>query len=262
MDFFPALKKIFASFLRFGLKSNRTRLFWVISLIPVVLLGIIKIIEVAKPVAGISTADFYSNTVLVFYFQLLIPLLALFYGSSIITDEVDNKTLVYLTTCPIPKSSILLGKYLACIALMAMIIGSSFFISFLIATSKTLNSPDAWAGFGRYAGVSLIALLSYSALFTFLGTLMRKSVLIGLLFIFGWESVVQYFPGSTQKFTLIHSIKSLLPFQAEQTKFLVFRLEPSGAVESLVTLLLVAAVFLALATFIFQKKEYVLGDSD
>ena len=262
MDFFPALKRIFASFVRFGLKTNRTRLFWIISLIPMVLLGIIKIIEVAKPASGISTADFYSNTVLVFYFQLLIPVLALFYGSSIITDEVDNKTLVYLTTCPVPKSSILLGKYLACIVLMAMIISSSFFISFLIATSKTLNSPDAWAGFFRIAGVSLVALLSYSAIFTFLGTLMRRSILIGLLFVFGWESIVQYFPGSTQKFTLIHYVKSLLPFQAEQTKFLVFHLEPSGAAESLVTLLLVAAVFLTVTTVVFQKKEYVIGDSN
>lgn len=262
MNFFGALKRIFVSFVRFGLKTSRTRLFWSISLIPVVLLGIIKIIEVAKPSSGVSTADFYSNTVLVFYIQLLIPVLALFNGSSIITDEVDNRTLVYLTTCPIPKSSILLGKYLACIVLMAMIIGSSFFLSFLIAASKTLNSPDAWAGFFRYAGVSLIALLSYSALFTFMGTLMRRSVLIGLLFVFGWENIVQYFPGSTQKFTLIHYIKSLLPFHPEQTRFLVFRLEPSGAAESLVILLLVAAAFLILTTVIFQKKEYVLGDSD
>ena len=75
-------------------------------------------------------------------------------------------------------------------------------------------------------------------------------------------TIVQYFPGSTQKFTLIHYVKSLLPFQAEQTKFLVFHLEPSGAAESLVTLLLVAAVFLTVTTVVFQKKEYVIGDSN
>lgn len=262
MGFFGALKKIFGSFVRFGMKTGRTRLLWAISLIPVVLLGIIKIIEVAKPASGISAGDFFSNTVLVFYFQLMIPVLALFYGSSIITDEVDNKTLVYLTTCPIPKTSILLGKYLAGVALMVMIISSSFFASFLIASVSSLNTPEAWVGFFRYGGVAIVALLSYSALFALLGTLMKRSILVGLLFVFGWESVVQYFPGSTQKFTLIHSIKSLLPLQAEQTKFLVFHLEPSGVAESLVTLFLVTAVALSLAAVIFQKKEYTLSDSN
>ena len=37
--------------------------------------------------------------------------------------------------------------------------------------------------------------MAYTALFTFLGTFLKKSILIGLAFGFGWETVIQYFPG-------------------------------------------------------------------
>ena len=62
-------------------------------------------------------------------------------------------------------------------------------------------------------GVLALGLLAYLAFFTFVGTFLKKSVLFGLFFSFGWENVVQYFPGSTQKFTVVHYLKSLLPYR-------------------------------------------------
>ena len=106
-----------------------------------------------------------------------------------------------------------------------------------------------------------LALFCYSTLFTMAGTFMKKSILLGLFFVFGWESVVQYFPGVTQKFTIIHWIKSLLPVQADQGGFLIFQLQPSPALESVAVLLIAGLLFLAAAVFIFERKEYILSDN-
>ncbi len=42
-----------------------------------------------------------------------------FSAPRIVNDELDNKTLVYLTTCPVPRGGVLLGKFLAAFLLTA-----------------------------------------------------------------------------------------------------------------------------------------------
>jgi hypothetical protein len=52
----------------------------------------------------------------VFYLRFTIPVLGVFYGTSLIADEVEDKTITYLFTRPIRKGSVLLGKYIAYLA--------------------------------------------------------------------------------------------------------------------------------------------------
>ena len=255
MKKYNAIPVIFASFFKSGLKSMRTRVFILLSLIPVLLMFIVRIVDAA------SAPDFFSKVMLSLYFQLLIPVLALFFGATIVNEELDNKTLVYLTTSPVPRQAILLGKYLAALMILLLIVGSGFLLSFLAASFNQLGQAATWEELGVFLGTSLLALFCYSALFTMIGTFMKKSILIGLFFVFGWESVVQYFPGVTQKFTIIHWIKSLLPVQADQGGFLIFQLQPSPVFESIVVLATAGLLFLILAVLIFQRKEYILSDN-
>src|SRR5215217_5726775 len=52
----------------------------------------------------------------IFYLRFTVPVLGVFYGTSLIADEVEDKTITYLFTRPIPKGAVLLGKYLAYLA--------------------------------------------------------------------------------------------------------------------------------------------------
>jgi ABC-2 type transport system permease protein len=255
MKKYNAIPVIFASFFKSGLRAMRTKVFILLSLIPVLLMFIVRIVD------GGSASDFFSKVMLSLYFQLLIPVLALFFGSTIVNEELDNKTLVYLTTSPVPRKAVILGKYLAAFLLLLLIVGSGFLLSFLAAASNRLGQAAAWEELGVFLGTSLLALFCYSTLFTMLGTFMKKSILIGLFFVFGWESVVQYFPGVTQKFTIIHWIKSLLPVQSDQGGFLIFQLLPSPALESVAVLLIAGLIFLVAAVLIFERREYILSDN-
>ena len=53
----------------------------------------------------------------VFYLRFIVPVLGVFYGTSLMADEVEDKTITYLFTRPIPRGAVLVGKYLAYLGL-------------------------------------------------------------------------------------------------------------------------------------------------
>ncbi len=255
MNDLQALRVLFASFFRSGLRAKRTRVFILLALAPLLLTLLVRVLEPGE------IDGFFSHLLLSLYFQLLIPLLALFFGSSVVNEELEGKTLVYLTTVPVRRRAVLLGKFLAALLVTALLVGGGFLLSFLAGALHRLGDPQAWGQLGIFLGVALLALACYGALFTALGAFMRKSILLGLFFVFGWESVVQFFPGVTQKFTIAHWVKSLLPIPPRQESILAFQLQPSPPLQSVLTLLAAGALFLYIAVFIFERKEYILSDN-
>ena len=47
------------------------------------------------------------------YIQAMVPLLALFFGSMLIGEEVESQMMPFLLTRPIPRSALVFGKYAA-----------------------------------------------------------------------------------------------------------------------------------------------------
>ena len=74
-------------------------------------------------------------------------------------------------------------------------------------------------------------------------------------------NILQYFPGSTQRFSIVHYLKSLLPYYSPgKYSILMFRLEPTGPAVAILSLFLITAVFLGLACLVFSLKEYMFED--
>jgi len=166
-----------------------------------------------------------------------------------------------LTTRPLPKSSIIVGKYAAYTALTVLMIVFGVVFSFLILIVDELLNFSLYVTLLKNAAVLILGLIAYTAFFTFIGTFLKRSIMFGLLFSFGWENVIQYFPGSTQRFAIVHYLKSLLPAPpAEGFAFLLFRLEPTPPGLAVLMLFLITAAFLCLACLIFHWKEYILED--
>jgi ABC-type transport system involved in multi-copper enzyme maturation permease subunit len=264
MNLFAAFKVIYAFFFKQELKSRRTKIFIALSMVPVAIMLLAKIVEMTHPRGDVTAEAVFSRVLLVVYIQLLIPVLALLFGSIIINEEMDHKTLVFLNTAPIPKPSVVIGKYAAYATLVSLMVSVGLALSFLIMNINHMGKMVHVDDFLRFWGAGLLALITYMALFTLLGTVMKKSLIFGLFFIFGWENVVQYFPGTTQKFTVIHYIKSLLPYAHEKNAFLrilLARLEPSSPAEAITILLILTVVVLAAASYVFQNKEYIISDA-
>lgn len=259
--FFNSLGSLFSFFFFVSRRSRKTKVFYVISFLPVLMSLAIKFIHLSSSKSHIEGIYVFSSMIMVFYLQFLILILALFFGTSVCSEEIEGKTLTYLTTRPISKSAIILGKYMAYTLLVILMTGIGLLLSFLILNVDHLQDLSLYKVLLKYMGVLLIGLICYSALFTFIGTFLKKSILFGLIFSFGWENVIQYFPGSTQRLAIVHYLKSLLHVPAEgKFSFLFFRLEPTSPFLAVSILFLLTVFFLGLASLIFSLKEYILED--
>lgn len=257
-----AAREIFGLFFMLGRRAGRTRTFAVLGLFPVAMAVAARVLlhGRAGDLAAVST-----EILMVFFLQFYIVILALFYGTSVTAEEVENRTLSYLLTRPVPKPAIVLGKFAACAALTFAMVAAGLGISFFVLNAGRMGDPALYATFFRYLGVLGLGILAYTAFFAFLGTVLRRAIILGLVFGFGWETAIQYFPGSTQRFSIVHYLKSLLPYRpgsggGRGVALLLFRLEPTSPLLAVLALLAITGVFLALACVIFRAKEYLTED--
>lgn len=259
--FIKSTKDVFSFFFVLAKKSRRTKIFFILSFLPVFMAFVVKFAQIFQLSRDIEGIYLFNNMIIAFYLQFLILILSLFYGSSVTSEELEGKTLTYLTTRPVSKSSIIVGKYLAYTLMIVFMVALGVVFSFVVLNLDGLRNLSLYRVLFRDVGVLALGLMCYTAFFTFIGTVLKKSIMFGLIFSFGWENVIQYFPGSTQKFTIVHYLKSLLPSVSRgRFSFLLFRLEPSSTVTSIFMLFLIAAVFIVLACVLFTYKEYVLKD--
>ena len=259
--FAKSTKDVFAFFFSLTKKSRRTKIFFVLSFLPVFMAFVVKFSQIFQLSRNIEGIYIFNNMIIAFYLQFLILILALFYGSSVTSEELEGKTLTYLTTRPVSKSAIILGKYLAYLVMIVFMVTLGVVFSFLVLNLNDLLDVSLYRVLLRDVAALALGLMCYTAFFTFVGTILKKSIMFGLIFSFGWENVIQYFPGSTQKFTIVHYLKSLLPSVSRgRFSFLLFRLEPSSTGTSILMLFLIAAVFIVLGCVLFTYKEYILKD--
>ena len=254
--------EVFGLFFGLGRRMGRTRTFALLGLFPMAMAVAARIIMRGRTgdLAAVST-----EILMVFFLQFYIVILALFYGTSVTAEEVENRTLSYLLTRPVPKPAMVLGKFAAYAALMFAMVAVGLGISFFILNAARMGDPALYATFFRYLGVLGLGILAYTAFFAFLGTILKRAIILGLVFGFGWETVIQYFPGSTQRFSIVHYLKSLLPYRpgsggGRGVALLLFRLEPTSPALAVLALLGITAAFLALACAIFRAKEYLTED--
>lgn len=263
MSFFlNSIQDVFSFFFSLGKRAKKTKAFYVISFLPVIMAIVIKCAQIFPDFRRVGGMYVFSNMIMAFYLQFFILILALFFGTSVCSEELEGKTLTYLTTRPVSKSAIVLGKYAAYALLAIIMTAVGIIFSFFILNMDNLLDISLYKILLKDVAVLSLGIICYTSFFTFIGTFLKRSIMFGLVFSFGWENVIQYFPGSTQRFAIAHYLKSLLPSHSSTGRFsfLSFRLEPSTPLAAIAMLFLITGAFLALACVFFSLKEYIFED--
>ncbi len=262
LAFRTSVREVLSFFIVLGRKSGKARAFAALGFFPVILAVVVRVVYHgrAEDIMGV-----FNEILMVFFLQFYIVILSLFFGTSIVAEEIEGRTLPYLITRPLTKPGIIAGKYGAYSLLMVLMVTVTLALSYFVMNGTRLGQASLYLTFLRYAGVLGLGLLAYTAFFAFLGAVLKKAILVGLVFGFGWENVIQYFPGSTQRFSLVHYLKSLLPYRPQSggagaLSILLFRLEPTTPIVAVLTLAAVTAVFLALACWVFRVKQYLFEE--
>lgn len=256
-----SIGEVFSVFFSLGKGARRTKVFYLVSFLPVLIALVIKSVQLFTEVGSLEGIYIFSSIIMAFYLQFLILILALFFGTSICSEELEAKTLTYLTTRPISKSAIFLGKFAAYGLLVILMMLVGMILCFFILNFDSILNFSLYPILVRDMGVLSLGLVCYMSLFAFGGTFLKKSIIFGLIFSFGWESVIQYFPGSTQRFAIAHYLKSLLPSSTGgEFSILLFRLESTTPGLAVGILFSITAIFLALGCLVFSQKEYIFED--
>jgi ABC-2 type transport system permease protein len=259
--FLSSFGNVFSFFFLLGRKAKRTKVFYLLSFIPVIMALLVRFGQIFSMRSHLSGIYVFSNIIMTFYLQFIILILALFFGTSVCSEELEGRTLPYLSTRPISKTSFILGKYAAYTLLIVLMTVVGVFLCFFILNFSQLGDLSLYKILFRDTAVLVLGLICYTSFFTFIGTFIKRSIMFGLIFSFGWENVIQYFPGSTQRFAIVHYLKSLLPMPTSgRFSFLLFRLEPTPPFLAVVMLFLITGVFLGLACLMFHYKEYILEE--
>jgi ABC-type transport system involved in multi-copper enzyme maturation permease subunit len=198
----------------------------------------------------------------IFYLRFTVPVLGVFYGTSLMADEVEDKTITYLFTRPVRRGAVLFGKYLAYLGCTIFVVLPSVMIVYLLVVPMQGSLGGSFIDLVKDLALLALGLAVYGAVFAFVGAKFKRPLLVGLIFIFGWEQAALAFPGYLKKFTVAYYLQGLVPHAMPNDSTLsliqgIFRESPS-LVSSLTCLAGILVVFVALAAWIVERREYVL----
>jgi ABC-type transport system involved in multi-copper enzyme maturation permease subunit len=213
--------------------------------------------------AAVNGTAIFGMMVWLLYIRFIVPVLGVFYGTALIADEVDDKTITYLFTRPIPRSAVLLGKYLAYLACtVLLVLPSLMLVYFLVVPSGGGSIAAAFPSLVADLGMLAVGLAAYGALFALVGTRLKRPLVVGLVFAFGWEPAVLLFPGYLKRLTVAYYLQALVKHEMPQDSAVSVLLQVFHEVPSVATSLLCLAVMIAVTLWMagraVEEREYVL----
>jgi len=267
LTFWSAARRVFDLSLGEMLWSRRTIFMALVVGGPVMLALIVRILEVfgmpALRVNGqrIGGMGVFGIMIWMLFLRFVIPVLGVFYGTALMADEVEDRTITYLFTRPIPRGAVLIGKYLAYLACTSLVVLPSVMIVYFLLV-RFSEVPGTFIQLVTDLGLLGLGLAVYGAVFAFVGAYFKRPLVIGLVFAFGWEQVAMVMPGYMRRFTIAYYIQSLVPHAMPSDGVVsilqgLFRDTPPVAA-SLGWLAVYLVVFLYLAARTVERKEYIL----
>src|SRR5687767_10417913 len=198
----------------------------------------------------------------IFYLRFTVPVLGVFYGTSLIADEVEDKTITYLFTRPVRRGAVFLGKYFAYLLCTTLVVlPGVMVVYFLLVPLREIPASFVWLL--TDLGILAAGIAAYGALFGLVGAVLKRPLVVGLVFAFGWEQLAMLMPGYLRRFTVAYYLQALVPhaMPAEggvatllQT---VFQETPSAPM-TILMLAVITGGSLLLGVRTVERREYVL----
>jgi ABC-2 type transport system permease protein len=124
---------------------------------------------------------------------ILLPLVALIFGTSALGSEIEDGTIIHLLSKPVSRREIIFAKLAAASLLTALFVVPSAALSGTIAIWGS-SEQGIVTGFLASA---VLGSFAYTALFVLLSALTGRALFVGLAYVFVWEGIVtNLFSGS------------------------------------------------------------------
>lgn len=216
--------------------------------------------------SSITSEEIYIAVTTGMLATVLVPFLGLFWGSALINDEIEGRTLVYLWTRPSGRVLVFWYKFIMMIVLFAIFSACSlaleYAVSFYSEGTSAVVSNLRMVFWDSLAFV--LAGAAYAGLGFLLACFFRNPLGIGLIYVFGAESFTALLPGYLKLFSIRHYLYVLSshPKTDAPKGFLKFLGESDTTeTQAIVTLICLAVVFLIAGGVVLKLKEFSRADT-
>lgn len=191
---------------------------------------------------GSTVFEVYHEGAMITLFLIVMPIVSIVLGSAALGDERRDGTLSFLVIRPIPRSAITAAKFAAAwiaTALVSMMSGG------LASAAVSLRSSD-WSTVAPTLVALAISSGCYAAVFMVLGHLTSRAVLLGLVYLFVWETGIAFAASSLANVSLFRigltAYVAMLPEAEPLLREPLASLAPGagGAIAKLLALAIVA----------------------
>lgn len=262
----PALR-VFDISLGQMLWSRRSVLLGLLVGAPVILSAAIRLFAATSglPVvngAGLNGPTLFGIVIWWLFVRFIVPVLGVFYGTSLIADEVDDKTITYLFTRPVRRASVLIGKYFAYLASVVLLVLPSVVLVYFLIVPIGGRIGESFPALAADLGMLAIGLAAYGAVFALVGARLKRPLIAGLVFVFGWEIGVLAIPGYLKRLSVAYYLQALVPHAMPQdssiSSLLMAMQDQPPVWVSLIYLFAIVGLSLWLAGRAVENREYVL----
>jgi ABC-2 type transport system permease protein len=260
LPFAAAFRAVFDLSLEGMVWTRRSLLMALLVGMPIPLGLLYRIVLAASASAPpVTPHDLYALVVSIYWIRNVLPLAALFYATSLIADEVEGRTLTYLLTRPLTRGAIFAGKYAAYLATTLSLALPACVVTFFLLLSARGGTGLGSAAIDLLRDLTVITLtlVVYGALFALLGVLLKRPVIPGLMFLYGWELLANL-PGYLPRLTLTAWLRSLVTHRPAQEGLSGLFEQVLPASQAIPVLLAATALFIFAAAQTFSSREYVL----
>jgi ABC-2 type transport system permease protein len=171
------------------LGRRRTVLLVLLAAVPL-LLGLMFRASGFHGASVLADRDFIASVFDALVITLLVPLIALLFGTAAFGAEIEDGTVVYLLAKPVQRAAVVAAKMaVACAAAVILSAGSTL-LTGLVALSDVNGAGGVIRGYAVGAAAGAVV---YGAVFVALSLLTSRALVAGLLYMLLWEGVLANF---------------------------------------------------------------------
>ena len=175
----------------------------------------------------------------------LLPLATLVLATAALGDEIEDRTLQYLTLKPIGRFRIVLEKLLAVFIVMVPIIWLGIVVTWAISAFGNVEGMRdlLWPALAS----SLVAIVGFGSLFLLLSMVMQRALLVGVFYVFVWETALSRFLPGIRAISIRHFTQSLFVRMVDDRRVDVPQLSAQTTV--IITTFAICGICIALSTW-------------
>jgi ABC-2 type transport system permease protein len=190
------------------------------------------------------------DALILFFFM---PVMAMIYGSSLVRDEMDDRSITAIVTSPMERTVTFIGYYIGLaisVSIIMLIILTAGFLSFFGA----IGFDGAGGIYGPFAALMIIGAFAYSSLFIMISVLLDRPLYFGLFYAFIWEAFIGSIPGNIRLLAVKHYIRSLGAHWIDHGGITTYDATPVG--NSIWVIVVFSIVVFVIGTYLFREKEF------